>query len=127
MVKIAYTLVISIVYLFFRYLVLTIFQIEAEFFFLIGTMSVVILYFMKELPLLFVLSKKNFKKRCISYLISGFITSILFTLFYLNYSELTLDFLSETLLLSLELHMTAIFIYYFPIEVYKTFRRQSER
>ena len=127
MVKIAYTLVISIVYLFFQYLVLTIFQIEAEFFFLIGTMSVVILYFIKELPLLFVLSKKNFKKRCISYLISGFITSILFTLFYLNYSELTLDFLSETLLLSLELHMTAIFIYYFPIEVYKAFRRQSER
>lgn len=124
MIKISYTFIISIVYLLTRYLILTIFQIEPEFFFLIGTISVVILYFIKELPLLYLSFKKSFQKRFVAYLLSGFITSLLFSLFYMNLGELAHQF-KEILLLSLELHLTAVLIYYFPVEIYIACRRQS--
>lgn len=92
MIRIAYTLIISMAYLLFRFVILEVFQIESEFFFIIGTISVVILYFIKELPLLFISYKKSFKK---------------------------------ILLLSFELHMTAIMIYYLPVETYKVLRRRA--
>lgn len=125
MIRIAYTLIISMAYLLFRFVILEVFQIESEFFFIIGTISVVILYFIKELPLLFISYKKSFKKRIITYLFSGFITSLLFTLFYMNFSELDSNLLKGILLLSFELHMTAIMIYYLPVETYKVLRRRA--
>lgn len=125
--KIAYTLVISIVYLLFRSLILSIFQIEFEFFFFIGTISVVILYFIKDLPLLYLSYKKSFQKRFFAYLLLCFIISLLFTLFYMNLSGLASDLFPEILLLSLKLHMTAVFIYYFPVEMYRIFRVRTER
>lgn len=116
--RIAYTLILSMMYLLFRFLFLETFQIESEFFFIIGTSSVVILYFLKELPLFFISYKKSFKKRIITYLFSGLINSLLFTLFYMNFSELESTLFKGILLLSLELHMTAIMIYFLPIETY---------
>ncbi|MCZ8533132.1 hypothetical protein [Psychrobacillus psychrodurans] len=124
MFNVAYTFAISVVYLLIRLIVISKFDIENEFFFIIGTISVIALYFLKELPLLFFSIKKSFNQRIIAYLLSAVITTLLYTKFYINFSELEATLFKEVLLLSLELHIVAVILYYLPVEIYKSIGRK---
>lgn len=125
MVKVAYTFAISVVYLLIRLILISKFDIVNEFFFVIGTISVIALYFLKDLPLLFFSIKKSFNLRIIAYLLSGVITTLLYTMFYLNFSELEATLFKEVLLLSLELHIVAVILYYLPVEIYISIGRKA--
>jgi hypothetical protein len=46
-------------------------------------------------------------------------------MFYINFSELEATLFKEVLLLSVELHIVAVILYYLPVEIYISIGRKT--
>lgn len=125
MKKLGYTLLISVIstLLFQSYFYFA--NVNSEMFYTIGTLSIVVLYFLIGYPtLLIVSSKPKINSRSVGYLLATLIGIILFLLFYITIGELEKkEILNFLIPYSFLFGIIGGILFFVPMEIARNFKK----
>lgn len=115
--KLIYSIIISLAFLLFSFYYTKTIEINEEYLFFIGVITIPLFYNLVYLPIWFFINNKVFTRRLFAYFICCICSSIIFSVTYMNLSGISNGFFLSVVNPSFKLFFVASTLYFLPIEL----------